>query len=155
GEVSPNRLRWDPLPMPSAPVDFIDGMATMGGNGAANARIGVAIHIYRATKSMTDRVFANADGELLIVPQQGRLLLFTELGICDAAPGEFVVIPRGMRFRVELPDGAARGYICENYGALFTLPELGPIGANGLANPRDFLTPVAWYEDGQVETECV
>jgi homogentisate 1,2-dioxygenase len=154
-EVSPNRLRWDPLPMPSAPVDFIDGMATMGGNGAANARIGVAIHIYRATKSMTDRVFSNADGELLIVPQQGRLLLFTELGVFDAAPGEFVVIPRGIRFRAELPDGPARGYICENYGALFTLPELGPIGANGLANPRDFLTPVAWYEDRRAETECV
>jgi homogentisate 1,2-dioxygenase len=154
-EPSPNRLRWDPLPMPAAPVDFIDGMATMGGNGDVAARSGVAIHIYRTTKSMTDRVFGDADGELLIVPQQGRLLLRTELGIIDAAPGEIAVVPRGIRFRVELPDGVARGYVCENYGALFTLPELGPIGANGLANPRDFLAPVAWYEKRRVETESV
>jgi homogentisate 1,2-dioxygenase len=154
-EPSPNRLRWDPLPMPAAPVDFVDGVATMGGNGDVAARSGVAIHIYRTTKSMTDRVFSDADGELLIVPQQGRLLLRTELGIIDAAPGEIAVVPRGIRFRVELPDGAARGYVCENYGALFTLPELGPIGANGLANPRDFLAPVAWYEKRRVETESV
>ncbi len=159
-QPSPNRLRWDPLPMPTMPVDFVDGIATMGGNGDVAARSGVAIHIYRATTSMTDRVFSDADGELLIVPQQGRLLLRTELGVIDAAPGEIAVIPRGVRFRVELPDlssagGVARGYVCENYGALFTLPELGPIGANGLANPRDFLTPAAWYEDRRVETESV
>ena len=154
-EPSPNRLRWDALPMPAEPVDFIDGMATMGGNGDVAARAGVAIHIYRATQSMTDRVFADNDGELLIVPQQGKLLLRTELGVVEAAPGEIAVVPRGVRFRVELPDGAARGYVCENYGALFALPELGPIGANGLANPRDFLTPVAWYEDRRGETESV
>ena len=154
-EPSPNRLRWDPLPLPSAPTDFIDGIATMGGNGDVNARTGVAIHIYRATKSMTDRVFSDADGELLIVPQQGRLLLRTELGVIEAAPGEVAVVPRGVRFRVELPDDAARGYVCENYDALFTLPELGPIGANGLANPRDFLTPIAWYEERRAATESV
>ncbi|MFZ2004146.1 MAG: homogentisate 1,2-dioxygenase [Stellaceae bacterium] len=154
-EPSPNRLRWDPLPLPTAPVDFIDGMATMGGNGDVASRTGIAIHIYRATRSMTDRVFSDADGELLIVPQQGRLLLRTELGVIDAAPGEIAVVPRGIRFRVELPDGAARGYVCENYGALFTLPELGPIGANGLANPRDFLTPAAWYEERRSEIESV
>jgi homogentisate 1,2-dioxygenase len=154
-EPSPNRLRWDPLPMPSTPVDFIDGIATMAGNGDVAARTGVAIHIYRATKSMIGRVFSDADGELLVVPQQGRLVLCTELGILEAAPGEIAAIPRGVRFRVELPDGAARGYICENYGALFQLPELGPIGANGLANPRDFFTPVAWYEECGVETESV
>ena len=154
-EASPNRLRWDPLPMPSAPTDFIDGIATMGGNGDVSGRLGVAIHIYRATKSMTDRIFSDADGELLIVPQQGRLLLRTELGVLEAAPGEIAVVPRGVRFRVELPDGAARGYICENYGALFALPELGPIGSNGLANSRDFLAPVAWYEERRAETESV
>ncbi|MGA8399944.1 MAG: homogentisate 1,2-dioxygenase [Stellaceae bacterium] len=154
-EPSPNRLRWDPLPLPTAPVDFIDGIATMGGNGDVASRTGIAIHIYRATRSMTDRVFSDADGELLIVPQQGRLLLRTELGVIDAAPGEIAVVPRGIRFRVELPDGAARGYVCENYGALFTLPELGPIGANGLANPRDFLTPAAWYEERRSEIESV
>jgi homogentisate 1,2-dioxygenase len=154
-EPSPNRLRWDPLPMPSTSVDFIDGVATMAGNGDVGARSGVAIHIYRTTKSMTDRVFSDADGELLVVPQQGRLLLRTELGILEAAPGEIAAIPRGVRFRVELPDGAARGYICENYGALFQLPELGPIGANGLANSRNFFSPVAWYEECGVETESV
>jgi homogentisate 1,2-dioxygenase len=159
-EAPPNRLRWDPLPMPEAPADFIDGIATMGGNGDVNARTGVAIHIYRAAKSMTDRVLSDADGELLIVPQQGRLLLRTELGMIEAAPGEIAVVPRGVRFRVELPDegfaeGGARGYVCENYGALFALPELGPIGANGLANPRDFLNPVAWYEERRAATESV
>jgi homogentisate 1,2-dioxygenase len=154
-EPSPNRLRWDPLPMPPGAVDFIDGVATMGGNGDVTARNGVAIHIYRATKPMSDRVFSDADGELLIVPQLGRLRLYTELGVIDATPGEIAVIPRGIRFRVELPDGPARGYICENYGALFMLPELGPIGANGLANPRDFLSPVAWFEQRRPETECV
>ena len=154
-EPSPNRLRWDPLPLSSAPIDFVDGVATMGGNGDVAARNGAAIHIYRATKPMVDRVFSDADGELLIVPEQGRLLLRTEFGVVETAPGEIAVIPRGIRFRVELPDGAARGYICENYGALFTLPELGPIGANGLGNPRDFLTPAAWYEERSAKTESI
>jgi len=148
-ETSPNRLRWDPLAIPTAPTDFIDGLATVGGNGDAGTGSGVSIHVYRANRSMVDRVFYDADGELLLVPQQGRIALFTELGKLDVAPGEIAVIPRGMRFRVELPEGAARGYVCENQGALFRLPELGPIGANGLANARDFLTPVAWFE--QVE----
>ena len=145
-EASPNRLRWDPLALPSAPTDFIDGLATVAGNGDAGTGSGVSIHVYRANRAMVDRVFYDADGELLLVPQQGRILLFTELGKLDVAPGEIAVIPRGLRFRVELPDGAARGYVCENQGALFRLPELGPIGANGLANARDFLTPTAWFE---------
>ncbi|HWB48461.1 MAG TPA: homogentisate 1,2-dioxygenase [Stellaceae bacterium] len=154
-EATPNRLRWDPLALPATPTDFVDGIATMGGNGDVATRSGIAIHLYCATKPMTDRVFGDCDGELLIVPQQGRLLLCTELGRLDAAPGEIAVIPRGVRFRVELPDGAARGYVGENYGALFTLPELGPIGANGLANPRDFLSPTAWYEDRRAPTEKI
>ncbi|HEU0216557.1 MAG TPA: homogentisate 1,2-dioxygenase [Stellaceae bacterium] len=154
-EATPNRLRWDPLPLPSTPADFIDGMTTMGGNGDVAARTGVAIHIYRATKSMADRVFSDADGELLIVPQQGRLLLCTEFGRIEAEPGEIAVVPRGVRFRVELLDHAGRGYVCENYGALFVLPELGPIGSNGLANPRDFLSPTAWYEECRAPTESV
>ena len=152
---SPNRLRWDPLPFPGEPADFIDGLVTMGGNGDASGRSGVAIHIYRATKSMTDRAFYDADGELLIVPQSGRLLLVTELGVVEAAPGEIAVLPRGIKFRVELRDGRARGYVCENYGALFRLPELGPIGANGLANPRDFRIPVAAFEDSDEPCEVV
>jgi homogentisate 1,2-dioxygenase len=84
---------------------------------------------------------------MLIVLQQGRQRFVTELGVIEAEPQEIVVIPRGVRFRVELLDDLARGYICENYGANFRLPDLGPIGSNGLANPRDFLTPVAAYED--------
>src|SRR5436309_9144157 len=104
---------------------------------------------------MSDRYFYNADGEMLIVLQQGRLRFATELGLIEAEPHEIVVIPRGVRFRVELLDAAARGYICENYGALLRLPDLGPIGSNGLANPRDFLTPFAWYEDKEGDFELI
>jgi homogentisate 1,2-dioxygenase len=150
----PNQLRWQPLPIPAKPADFVDGLVTMAGNGDALTHTGVAIHIYAANRSMTDRYFFNADGEMLLVPQLGRLLLRTEMGILQVAPGEIAVIQRGIKFRVELLDDSARGYICENYGALFRLPDLGPIGANGLANPRDFQAPVAAYEDraGKFET---
>jgi homogentisate 1,2-dioxygenase len=143
----PNRLRWDPLPVPETPTDFVEGLTTFAGNGDVATGAGLGVHLYAANEAMRDRVFANADGELLIVPQQGRLILATEFGILDVRPGEIGVVPRGVRFRAELPDGTARGYICENYGALFRLPELGPIGSNGLANARDFLTPAAWFED--------
>jgi len=151
----PNQLRWDPLPMPAAPTDFIDGWVTMAGNGAAESMTGCAIHLYAANRSMQDRFFYNSDGELLIVPQQGRLAISTELGKLDVEPYEIAVIPRGVRFSVALPEGAARGYICENFGALFQLPDLGPIGSNGLANPRDFLTPQAAYEDREGKFELV
>jgi homogentisate 1,2-dioxygenase len=154
-EAPPNRLRWDPLPDPGRPADFVDGLVTIGGNGDASGRVGVAVHVYRATKPMTGRAFYDADGELLIVPQQGRLRLRSEMGVLDAAPGEVAVMPRGVKFRAELPDGRARGYVCENYGALFRLPELGPIGANGLANPRDFLSPVAAFEDPDRPCEII
>src|SRR5205807_4634372 len=154
-EPSPNRLRWNPLPFPDTPADFIDGLVTIGSNGDAAARNGIAIHLYRATRPMTDRVFYDADGELLIVPQQGRLLLITEFGPIEAGPGEIAVVPRGVKFRTELPDGRAGGYVCENYGALLRLPELGPIGANGLANPRDFRAPVAAFEDSEAACEVV
>jgi len=151
--ASPNRLRWDPLPMPEAPTDFVDGMVTLAGNGEAAGRVGVGIHAYLANRSMDGRYFYNADGELLIVPQQGALEIATELGVLDVRPGEIGLVPRGVRFAVRLPEGSARGWVCENYGELLRLPELGPIGANGLANPRDFLTPVAAFEDraGPVE----
>jgi homogentisate 1,2-dioxygenase len=153
--VSPNQLRWDPLPLPAAPTDFIDGLLTMAGNGSAAMHSGIGIHVYAANRSMQGRFFYDADGELLIVPQQGRLRIATELGIIDIEPQEIAVIPRGLRFRVELPDGAARGYVAENFGALLRLPELGPIGANGLANARDFLTPVAAYEDVEGDFELI
>src|ERR1700691_4796191 len=139
----PNQLRWMPIPIPSEPTDFIDGLITMAGNGNTHTHSGVGIHIYVANASMTDRFFYNADGEMLIVPQMGRLLLRTEMGLLEVAPGEIAVIQRGIRFRVELLQEEARGYICENYGALFRLRALGPIGATGLANPRDFLAPTA------------
>jgi len=151
----PNQLRWDPFPLPEAPTDFIDGLFTVAGNGDGAQQIGIGIHLYAANRSMHERFFSNADGELLLVPQQGALRLATELGLLDVAPGEIAVLPRGLRFRVELPDGAARGYLCENYGALLRLPELGPIGANGLANPRDFLAPVAAYEERDGDFELV
>ena len=143
----PNQLRWRPIPIPAKRTDFVDGLITMAGNGNAHTHAGVAIHIYAANVSMTDRFFLNADGEMLIVPQLGRLLLRTEMGILEVEPGEIAVIQRGIRFRVELKDKQARGYVCENYGALLRLPDLGPIGANGLANPRDFLSPVAAFEE--------
>jgi homogentisate 1,2-dioxygenase len=154
-ETPPNRLRWDPLPIGDAPADFIDGLATLAGSGDAAAQAGIAIHIYRATRSMTDRYFVNGDGEMMLVPQQGELLVFAETGRLSVAPGEICVIPRGMKFKVELPAGQARGYVCENYGAQFRLPELGPIGSNGLANARDFLAPVAAWEDKDGKCEVV
>ena len=154
-EPTPNRLRWNKLPLPAAKHDFVEGLVTMGGNGDAGARFGVGIHLYAATRSMTGRVFYDADGELLLVPQDGRLLLRTEFGLIEAAPGEIALVPRGVKFAVELPDDAARGYILENYGALFRLPELGPIGANGLANARDFLYPVAAFDRRDTPTEVI
>jgi homogentisate 1,2-dioxygenase len=154
GPVTPDQLRWNPLPVPGqdpagAATDFIDGLFTMAGNGGPAAQHGVGIHLYAANASMQGRFFYDADGELLIVPQQGRLHIATELGVLDVAPHEIAVIPRGVRFRVELPDGPSRGYVCENFGALLRLPDLGPIGSNGLANPRDFLTPIEAYEDSE------
>ena len=145
--TTPNQLRWNPLPMPQGSTDVLDGMVTMAGNGDPGAQNGGAVHLYAANRSMTHRSFYNADGEMLFVPQAGRHRFVTELGVIEAQPQEIVVIPRGLRWRLELPDGNARGYVCENYGANFRLPDLGPIGSNGLANPRDFLTPVAAYED--------
>ena len=149
-ELAPQPLRWDPLPIPDAPLSFVEGMRTITTCGDAAAQSGMAAHVYVATRSMQDEYLWNADGEMLVVPQQGRLRLWTEFGILDAEPGEVVIIPRGVKLRVELPSGPARGYVCENYGGTFTLPERGPIGANCLANPRDFLVPIAAYEDKDV-----
>jgi homogentisate 1,2-dioxygenase len=154
-ETTPNQLRWNPLPIPEAETDFIDGLTTVAGNGDLFSQTGIAIHIYRANKSMTDRYFYNADGEMLIVPELGRIGILTELGAMQVGAGEIAVIPRGLKFSVQLADAQARGYICENYGAQFRLPDLGPIGANGLANPRDFETPTAWFEDKEGEFELV
>ena len=153
--LAPNRLRWDPLPQAPAGTDFIDGMVTMVANRDPADLEGVAVHLYSATSGMDRRVFVDADGELLILPQQGRLELLTELGRIEIEPGQIAMIPRGLRFRVMLPDGSASGYVAENHGAPFRLPDLGPIGSNGLANPRDFETPVAWFEDSDEPVEVI
>jgi homogentisate 1,2-dioxygenase len=146
-EASPNRLRWDPFPVPAKPTDFVDGLATLAGSGDPASQAGLAVHVYRANRPMRDRYFYCADGELMFVPQEGGLLLFTEVGRLSVAPGEIAVVPRGMKFQVSLNGRTARGYLCENYGAPFRLPELGPIGSQGLAQARDFLAPVAAFED--------
>lgn len=155
GPVTPEQLRWNPLPLPQAPTDFVDGLYTMAGNGGPAAQTGVGVHLYAANRDMQGRYFYDADGELLLVPQLGRLRIATELGVLEVEPQEIAVIPRGIRFRVELPDGPSRGYVAENFGALLRLPDLGPIGSNGLANPRDFLTPHAAYEDLEGEFELI
>jgi homogentisate 1,2-dioxygenase len=152
-ECPPNRLRWGPLPIPDAPTDFVAGLATLATAGEVRTQVGAAVHAYAANRSM-ERLFSTADGELLLVPQQGEIVLATEFGRLAAAPGEIAVVPRGVKFRVEVA-GPVRGYACENYGAPFRLPELGPIGANGLASPRDFLSPVACFEDVEAPTEVV
>jgi homogentisate 1,2-dioxygenase len=141
------QLRWDPVPIATAPKTFVTGMHTVTTAGDVEAHSGMASHLVLANRSMQDEYFSNADGELLIVPQAGRLLFFTEFGKIDVGPGEICVIPRGVIFRAALLDAEARIYVCENYGGSFTLPERGPIGANCLANSRDFLTPVASFED--------
>jgi len=153
--LAPNRLRWDPPTDLPQGKDFVDGLVAM-----LNARVpedleGCAVHLYRAQRSMEARVFVDADGELLIIPQQGAIELRTELGRLEIGPGDVALIPRGMKFRVQLVDGDAAGYVAENYGQPFRLPELGPIGANGLANPRDFEVPVAAYEDSDEPTEVI
>jgi homogentisate 1,2-dioxygenase len=155
GVTDPNRLRWDPLPLPERPSDFVDGLYTVGANGDQLQRAGIGIHLYRADRSMTDRFFVDADGELLVVPELGALLLHTEYGRLHVSPGEVAVVGRGVRFRVELDGPRARGYVCENYGQAFELPGLGPVGSNGLANPRDFQYPVAAYEDREETVQVV
>jgi homogentisate 1,2-dioxygenase len=157
--TTPNQLRWNPLSIPTEPTDFIDGIVTIAGNGDVFGQTGMAVHIFACNKGMGDRYFYNADAEMMIVPEMGRLGILTELGRLQVGAGQIAVIPRGCKFRVEPATDAdgtiARGYICENFGQLFRLPDLGPIGANGLANPRDFETPVAWFEDRDEPCEIV
>jgi homogentisate 1,2-dioxygenase len=146
-DVSLAPMRWDPIAIPDQKLSFLEGVRTITTAGDTGTQAGMGAHVYLVTRSMQDEYFYNADGEMLFVPQQGELRLWTEFGIIDIEPAEIAVIPRSVKIRVELRNGAARGYICENYGGAFSLPERGPIGANCLANPRDFLTPVAAYEE--------
>ena len=153
-ELPAMALRWPPIPLPAGGrTDFLAGLRTIATAGDAAMQAGMASHVFVADASMERRLFQDSDGELLIVPQENRMRFLTELGILVAEPGEIVVVPRGVKFRVELMDGPIRGYVCENYGAPLTLPERGPIGANGLANERDFLYPAAAYEDLEAEYE--
>ena len=154
-EVTPNRLRWGPLPAAAAPTDFVQGLFTYATAGSARAQQGVSVHGYAINRSMTARVLYDADGELLVVPQEGALRIATELGRLEVAPGEIALLPRGVRFRVELASAVARGYVCENHGAPLRLPDLGPIGSNGLAAARDFLAPTAAFEEEGGATELV
>ncbi len=151
----PNRLRWDPRGWPEGAVDFHDSVLPMLHCGEAEALTGAVVHTYAATVDMAARAFVNADAETLLIPVEGRLEVLTELGRFILGPLEVAGIPRGVRHAVRLPDGRARGYVVENRGALFRLPDLGPIGANGLANPRDFVTPPAWFEDDDRPHELV
>ncbi len=146
------QMRWHPIDIPSEPCDFLSGLRTIATCGDVYLQLGMASHVYVANRSMENKYFYNVDGEMLLVPQVNTIRVFTECGVLDAIPGDIVVVPKGMKFKVDLPDGPARGYVCENYGAYLTLPERGPIGANCLANARDFLSPVAAYEDK--ETAC-
>ena len=152
---APEPMRWGPLPLDGVESDFVDGMRTLAANGSADAQTGLAAHVYLATRSMDRRAFVNADGEMLVVPQHGRLRITTEMGVLEVRPGEIALLPRGVAFKVGLVDGPSRGYVCENHGAHFRLPELGPIGSNGLANARDFQAPVAAFEDTAGEYEVV
>jgi homogentisate 1,2-dioxygenase len=148
----PNVMRWNAQPISDTSIDFIDGLTTMAANGDANTQTGIGIHLYSANKSMENRYFCNADGELLFVPEKGELLARTELGLLKVKPGEILVIPRGIKFQIDPIKEPIRGYLCENYGSPFTLPERGPVGANGFANQRDFCYPTAWFED--IEQTC-
>jgi homogentisate 1,2-dioxygenase len=148
--ISLGQYRWDPVPHSASPLTFVTGMRTMTTAGDVNTQTGMAAHVYLANSSMEDEYFYSADGELLVVPQEGLLRFHTELGTIDLAPKEIAILPRGLVYRVEVVEGPARGFVCENYGQTFDLPNRGPIGANCLANPRDFLTPVAAFEDREV-----
>lgn len=149
------QLRWKPVEMPSGEVDFFDGIRTMTTCGDVFTQSGMAAHVFTATTSMRRRIMVNMEGEMLIVPEQGRLRFVTEFGVISAKPGEIVVIPRGVKFKVEISDKGARGFIGETYAAPFTLPERGPIGSNSLASERDFLFPAAAYEDDETQHEIV
>jgi homogentisate 1,2-dioxygenase len=152
-EAPPDPLRWHPMAVPAQAMDFVDGLRSIVVNGDADAQTGMAAHLVLANQSM-QRAFVNADGEMLIVPQQGALQLTTELGLLHVAPGEVALLPRGLAFKVAVV-GPTRAYVCENYGAPFRLPELGPIGSNGLANARDFLAPVAAFEEDAQRTTII
>lgn len=153
--ATPDQIRWLPLPIPSAKTDFIDGLYTICGNGNADSVRGSALHIYRANTSMVNRIFVDNDAELLFVPELGAFKVFTEIGEIEMRPGEICLIPPGIKFKIELIDKEIRGYLLENFGRYLRLPDLGPIGSNGLAYPEHFLCPQAKYENDQGPIELI
>lgn len=153
--ISLGQYRWDPVPHGNEHLTWVTGMRTATTAGDVNTQTGMAAHVYTVTASMVDEYFYSADGELLVVPQEGRLRFCTELGVIDLEPKEIAVLPRGLVYRVEVLEGPARGFVCENYGVPFTPPHRGPIGANCLANPRDFKVPVAAFEDRDAASRVV
>jgi len=155
GVTPPEPLRWHPPQFDDAARDFVEGLFTVATNGDAHTQVGVGVHVYGATRDMGRRFIVNHDGEWLILPQAGALHVHTECGLLDVAPGELVLVPRGMKFKVDLAGGPARGYVCENYGAPLRLPERGLVGSDGFANTRDFASPVARYVDSDETCELV
>jgi homogentisate 1,2-dioxygenase len=155
GPVEANAIRWSPFEIPAQAQDFFEGIVTLCANGSAEANNGMAMHVYLANRSMGDRVFSNGDGEMMIIPHEGRIRIVTELGMLDVEPGELALIPRGCKMKVELHEPSARGWVCENYGVPFQLPELGLIGSQGQANAWDFQVPVAAFEDSDVRTQVI
>ncbi len=153
--TSLGQYRWDPVPIPDAPLTWVTGMRTITIAGDVNVQTGMAAHVYLVTQSMQDEYFYSADSELLVVPQVGKLRFVTELGVIDLSPQEIAILPRGLVYRVELREGPARGFVCENYGQKFELPSRGPIGANCMANRRDFKTPVAHFEDCETTSRVI
>ena len=153
--ISLGQYRWDPVPVGRDRLTWLTGMRTMTTAGDVNTQVGMASHIYLVTESMVDEYFFSADSELLVVPQEGRLRFCTELGVIDVEPKEIAILPRGLVYRVEVLEGPCRGFVCENYGQKFELPGRGPIGANCLANPRDFKSPVAAFEDRDARSRVV
>lgn len=154
-ETSPERCRWRPWTAEVGEIDFVDGLFRLCQSGGARERRGMSLYVYAANRSMRNRVFSSVDGELIILPQQGSIRVRTEMGNLRVEPGEMVLLPRGIRFSVELQGDACKGFVCENLGMAFRLPERGLIGANGLANARDFLAPVAAYEVDDTRFESI
>ena len=155
GSPTATQLRWDPFPSISSDSNWLTGLTTVATNGNSELQTGGAVHHFAATQSMGDTAFVNTDGELMLVPYMGRLLLQTEMGHLEISPGHIAVIPRGIKFSVDLLDEMARGYVCENYAAAFSLPEHGLVGVDANALPRDFEYPVARYDDDHHPTKLV
>ncbi len=147
GVPIPQVMGFNPVTMPSEPTNWLQGLTTFAGAGDPSIRRGAAVHLYAANADMVDTAFSNIDGDLLVVPERGRLHVRTELGRLVVEPGEILIMPRGIRFQVLLPDGEGRGWVGELFDGHFQLPERGPVGANGMADERHFLAPVAEFED--------